>query len=82
MVRIPLASVENFIVFHAVEESNDDSREEESPDVDLGDDPEQMLVRQQALLETFVEEFGVVHHDIVNRLHCPQLLLELVVIRL
>lgn len=41
-----------------------------------------MLVCQQALLETFVEEFGVVHHDIVNRLHCPQLLLELVVIGL
>ena len=82
LVRIPLASVENVLVFHVVEEPDDDSREEESPYVDLGDDPEQMLVCQQALLETFVEEFGVVHHDIVNRLHCPQLLLELVVIGL
>jgi len=53
---------------HLVEEALDDAREEVVVLVQAGQDAEQVVVRQQALLQTLVQEPVVRLHHVVNGL--------------
>lgn len=54
---------------HLVEEALDDAREEVVVLVETGEDAEQVVVGQQALLQALVQEAVVRLHHIVDRLH-------------
>ena len=60
------AYVDNFFVFDVVEESNDYATEEQRTNVDRSYDAEKVLVGEQALFETFVQEVGMEHNNLVD----------------
>jgi hypothetical protein len=73
-------TLDNFFVFDVVEESDDYAAEEQRTNVDRGYDAEKVLVGEQALFETFVQEVGMEHNDLVDCLDLLQLLFKLVVV--
>jgi hypothetical protein len=71
-----------FIGAHLVKETLYYAREKVVILVESGENPEQVLIGEQAFLEALVEELIVRLHDLVDSLHTLQLFLQLQEIRL
>jgi len=77
-----LCSLDDLLVFHVVEETDDHTAEEQRADVYRCDYSEQVLIRQKTLFKAFIKEVAVEQYNFIDSLDLFQLFLQLAMVRL